>query len=156
MPIEACAGCEFGAECPIKRFAGRFELTHTGKDRRLAERRREQDTDAFRKTYRKRAGIEGTNSGLKRVTGLDKLRVRRSPAVRHAVYLRVAGWNILRAVAAFARRAAKANKQQVEAGAASAQTGARELLCAALKPANRLRTIRLDEYRVRQKLSLAA
>jgi hypothetical protein len=43
--------------------------------------------------------IEGTNSGLKRKTGLGQLRVRGKPAVYHAIYLKIAGWNILRAAA---------------------------------------------------------
>ena len=41
--------------------------------------------------------MEGTNSGLKRTTGLGQLRVRGRPAVFHAIYLKIAGWNILRA-----------------------------------------------------------
>ena len=43
--------------------------------------------------------IEGTNSGLKRKTGLGRLRVRGRPAVFHAIYLKITGWNILRASA---------------------------------------------------------
>jgi len=75
----------------IKRFLKRV------KQRRLAARRREQNTEVFRERYKIRAGIEGTNSGLKRKTGLGQLRVRRSPAVFHAILLKVAGWNMLRA-----------------------------------------------------------
>jgi len=46
-----------------------------------------------------RGGIEGTNSGLKRRTGLGQLRVRGRPGVFNAIYLKIAGWNILRAAA---------------------------------------------------------
>ncbi len=46
-----------------------------------------------------RGGTEGTNSGLKRVTGLGQLRVRGAPAVFHAILLKVAGWNMRRAAA---------------------------------------------------------
>lgn len=99
MPNEACAGCEFGAECPIKRVCGDFRLKHTPKDLRLAERRREQATEAFQENYAVRAQIEGTFSGNKRKTGLGKLRVRGLSAVKHSVLLRFAGWNILRAAA---------------------------------------------------------
>ena len=42
-------------------------------------------------------GIESTNSILKRVTGLDRLRVRGRPAVYSSILLKVAGWNLLRA-----------------------------------------------------------
>ena len=99
MPAEACGGCPFGRECPIKRVCSQFRLQHTAKERRLVERRREQATKAFRENYRKRAGGESVNSGLKRRTGLGRLRVRGRAAVAHAGYLRVAGWNILRAAA---------------------------------------------------------
>ena len=74
-------------------------MDHTAKQRRSASRRREQDTKAFRDRYKIRGGIEGTNSGLKRKTGLAQLRVRGKPAVYHAIYLKIAGWNILRAAA---------------------------------------------------------
>jgi len=99
MPTEACAGCRFGRECPVNRQDGEFRLTHTAKERRLTERRREQATEAFRENYRKRSGGESTNSGLKRRMGLGRSRVRGLQAVAHAIYLRVAGWNILRAAA---------------------------------------------------------
>ena len=65
----------------------------------MAGRRREQATEVFRERYRRRSGIEGTNSGLKRRLGLGRLRVRGRPRVFQAIYLKVAGWNILRAAA---------------------------------------------------------
>ncbi|MBN1818514.1 MAG: transposase, partial [Sedimentisphaerales bacterium] len=76
---------------------GHYRLEHTAKQRRLTARRREQETEVFRQRYKTRAGIEGTNSGLKRKTGLGQLRVRGGPAVFHAILLKVAGWNMLRA-----------------------------------------------------------
>ena len=48
---------------------------------RLAQRRAAERTDDFKTDYRMRGGIEATNSMLKRVTGLDRLRVRGRPAV---------------------------------------------------------------------------
>jgi hypothetical protein len=51
----------------------------------------------FRERYQVRGGIEATNSGLKRKTGLGRLRVRGGPAVHRAIYLKIAGWNIMRA-----------------------------------------------------------
>ena len=58
----------------------------------------------FRERYKIRGGIEGTNSGLKRATGLGQLRVRGRPAVFHAIYLKVAGWNMRRAMVCAALR----------------------------------------------------
>jgi len=97
MPESACSQCEFFEQCPVEKIRGQYKLEHTAKQRRLAGRRREQDTEVFRERYKTRGGIEGTNSGLKRKTGLGQLRVRGRPAVFHAIYLKIAGWNILRA-----------------------------------------------------------
>lgn len=99
MPQSACSRCEFRQQCPIKKNKGHYQMDHTAKQRRSASRRREQDTEVFRDRYKIRGGIEGTNSGLKRKTGLGQLRVRGKPAVYHAIYLKIAGWNILRASA---------------------------------------------------------
>jgi len=99
MPASACGQCEFIDECPVEKCRDGYRLDHTAKQRRLAGRRREENTEVFRQRYRIRGGIEGTNSGLKRKTGLGQLRVRGRPRVFHAIYLKIAGWNILRASA---------------------------------------------------------
>lgn len=64
----------------------------------IAGRRRGMATEVFRQQDKTRGGLGGTNSGLKRRVGLGRLRVRGRPAVFHVVYLKVAGWNILRLV----------------------------------------------------------
>jgi len=97
MPDSACSRCEYRNQCPIEKIKGQYRLEHTAKERRLAGRRRETDTEVFRERYKIRGGIEGTNSCLKRKTGLGRLRVRGRPAVFHAIYLKIAGWNMLRA-----------------------------------------------------------
>jgi len=97
MPESACSQCAYFEQCPVEHIKEQYTLEHTSKQRRLAGRRREQDTKVFRERYKTRGGIEGTNSGLKRKTGLGQLRVRGKPAVFHAIYLKIAGWNILRA-----------------------------------------------------------
>ncbi len=100
MAATDCQACRFGSVCPIQRKpGGHYRLSYTDKERRLAERRREEDTEAFRERYAIRSGIESTNSGLKRRLGLGKLRVRGRKGVFHALYLKVAGWNVFRAVA---------------------------------------------------------
>ena len=97
MAESDCNQCEFVKQCPVRKARDGYRLEHTAKERRLAARRKEQETDVFRERYKVRGGIEGTNSGLKRKTGLGRLRVRGKPAVAHAIYLKIAGWNILRA-----------------------------------------------------------
>jgi len=94
MPDSACRQCDFYDQCPVEQCKGQYRLTHTAKQRRLAARRREENTEVFKERYKIRSGIEGANSGVKRVTGLGQLRVRGRPAVFHAIYLKVAGWNM--------------------------------------------------------------
>jgi hypothetical protein len=97
IPDSACGTCDHYDQCPATKKRNGYQLDHTAKQRRTASRRREEATQAFRERYKIRGGIEGTNSGLKRRTGLGRLRVRGGPRVFHAIYLKVAGWNILRA-----------------------------------------------------------
>ena len=52
----------------------------------------------FVEAYKIRVGIEATNSELKRVQGLGKLRVRRDERVKLVVYLKAAGCNLRRAL----------------------------------------------------------
>jgi hypothetical protein len=100
MRPEDCANCPFRDACPVQKTKkGKYKLEYTDKQRRHQERRREQDTEAFRERYAKRSGLESTNGGLKRKHGFGELRVRGSPAVYHALYLKVAGWNLGRAAA---------------------------------------------------------
>lgn len=98
MNAADCQGCPFEKVCPVQKRPGdRYTVKYTAKQRRVEERRREQATPAYRERYSKRSGIESTNGGLKRRLGFGKLRVRGMKAVAHALYLKVAGWNVLRA-----------------------------------------------------------
>ena len=97
MSESTCGQCEFRRQCPVKKTRDGYQLDHTAKDRRIAARRKEQATEVFIDRYKIRGGIEGTNSCLKRKTGLGRLRVRGRPAVYHAIYFKIAGWNIMRA-----------------------------------------------------------
>ena len=99
MSPEDCAACPFRAQCPIEEGKSTCKVSYTDKQKRLEGRRREQETDVFRQRYAKRSGLESTNSGVKRRLGLGQLRVRGRHAVNHAIYLKVAGWNLLRAAA---------------------------------------------------------
>ena len=100
MDPELCAGCPLQAGCPIKQTRNGAHIEHTEKERRLDERRRDEKTDEFRERYNRRSGIEATNSGIKRRTGMDRLRVRGQASVFHAIVLKVTGWNILQAARA--------------------------------------------------------
>lgn len=104
MDARVCSGCAGQECCVVEKQRAGFVLKHTAKQRRLEARRAEQATDAFREHYSIRSGGESVNSGLKRKTGLGRLRVRGLPRVRLAVMLRCAGWNLFRALSAFRRR----------------------------------------------------
>jgi hypothetical protein len=108
MGASDCSACPLRQRCPVKPARGQFVLRHTPAERRLARRRAQQATDAFRKNYAIRAGIESLNSRLKRRTGMGRLRTRGRPRVRMAVLLRCAGWNLLRALAATKKRIKRA------------------------------------------------
>ncbi|MBI5366851.1 MAG: transposase, partial [Planctomycetes bacterium] len=60
--------------------------------------KRQEAAPDFKQRYAPRAGIEATNSELKRVHGLRKLRVRGGQRVRLAVYFKALGCNLKRAL----------------------------------------------------------
>jgi hypothetical protein len=99
--------CAYRSQCPVQEASDGYHREHTAQ-----QRRREQQTEVFRQRYRRRRGIESTNRGLKRRTGLGRLRVRGRPRVFQALYLKIAGWNILRAsVCATMRKLVQAKAQ---------------------------------------------
>ena len=104
MSASDCGSCEFALQCPAQRDGARYVLDHTPAQRRVAARRAEQRTDAFKENYAIRAGGESVNSGLKRKTGMGRLRTRGQPRVRMAVLFRCAGWNLFRTLAALKKR----------------------------------------------------
>jgi len=104
MAATDCSSCEFQEDCPVKKVDDGYVLKHTPSKRRLAGRRAEQKTEPFKETYAVRAGGESVNSGLKRKTGMGRLRIRGRPKVTMAVLLRCAGWNLFRALTALKKR----------------------------------------------------
>ena len=62
----------------------------------IGRRRRAESDGQWRKRYGLRAGIEGTNSELKRRHGLGRLQVRGGERVRLAVYLKALACNVKR------------------------------------------------------------
>ncbi len=84
----------------------------TDAQKRLALRRAAEKTEEWKDRYHLRAGIEGTNSGLKRRMGLGKLRVRGKKSVFNVVLLKVTGWNIFRTAAAMGRKTKRAIQAQ--------------------------------------------
>jgi hypothetical protein len=101
-----CLGCPKQGECLVKISANQAKLTYTDAKVRLAKRRAFQNTKAFKDKYRKRSGIEATNSELARL-GLKKLRVRRLKAVTLKVKLKALALNSIRVIRFLCRKSVK-------------------------------------------------
>lgn len=104
--LAVCQTCPFRPDCPVTLNRKWAILRYTDASLRCAQRRVAEETREFREVYRWRAGIEGSNSHLKRDTGANRLRVRGLGPVRFAVTLKVLGLNILRCARALAARIA--------------------------------------------------
>lgn len=76
----------------------------------LNRRRAEQETEEWKREYRKRSGVEGVHEALDRKTGIKKLKVRGMKAVAMAVFLKVTGWNIFAAAKIALKRRKKGQK----------------------------------------------
>ena len=99
---EQCSACPHQANCLAKPGKKYHYLHYTDKELRVAKRRAHEQTDAFKNTYRMRAGVEATMSEYDRRTGVKQLRVRGLKAVRFRATLKALGINILRAAAVIA------------------------------------------------------
>ena len=107
-----CVRCPFKKSCPAHRNPnGTRTLQTTTREYVLAKRRRYEQTEEFRKRYAARAGIEATNSELKRAHGMGFLRVRSGKRVELAVYFKALACNVKRLVRYLAAQAKKAANQ---------------------------------------------
>ena len=106
---EQCGNCPLRCGCPTRQNEDGTRSFRTDRKAYLLEKRRRYELTAeFRKRYAPRAGIEGSNSELKRAHGLGKLRVRREGRVRLSVYLKVLACNVKRMIRYLAQEARKA------------------------------------------------
>ena len=97
-----CEGCALFERCPasLHRAADGYLLTVDLAATNLERRRRAEASGQFKEDYAIRAGIEATNSELKRGHDLDDLRVRGRPRVELAVHLKALACNLKRMVRA--------------------------------------------------------
>jgi hypothetical protein len=122
-----CAGCPFRRNCPAQRNPnGTRTLRTTLEEYVLARRRRYESTEEFRRRYAQRAGIEGTNSELKRAHGMGFLRVRGGARVKLAVYLKALACNVKRMVKYLAAQAQKAAELAATGQPAPAEASQRQ------------------------------
>lgn len=93
----ACAACTHAGQCPAKPQADGIRTLRTTPGQVMHEQRLlSEKTEDFKDKYDKRAGIEATNSELKRMHGLSDIRVRGGPRVALSVYLKATACNIKR------------------------------------------------------------
>lgn len=106
-----CETCALRPRCPVKldQHTGDYVLKTDLVKINIERRRIAEVNEEWRKRYAVRAGIEGTNSELKRRHGFGRLRVRGGHRVRLAVYLKALACNIKRMV-----HAIQAQEHQVE------------------------------------------
>jgi len=99
---ETCAACALLPRCPVKlrREENAYVLETDLVKVNIERRRRKQASGEFARRYAVRAGIEGTNSELKRAHGLGRLRVRGGSRVALAAYLKALACNMKRMVLA--------------------------------------------------------
>jgi hypothetical protein len=91
-----CAACPFASRGPAKVSGGVARVRVDLERANLEQRRRAEALGEFRPRYGIRAGIEATNSELKRRHGLGRLRVRSEPRVKLAVYFKALACNVKR------------------------------------------------------------
>lgn len=107
----ACAKCQFSDICAARLLKdGTRVFTTTVRQATMEDRRAYEQSEEFKERYAARAGIEATNSELKRGHGLGRLRVRRQPRVRLAVYLKAVACNLKRMVTHFVETLLAAEK----------------------------------------------
>ena len=108
---EVCGPCSLRARCPVRwrrrpelggewSRSGAYVLSADLVRVNIGRRRRAEANGQWRKRYGMRAGIEGTNSELKRRHGLGRLRVRGGERVQLSVYLKALACNVKRMIRA--------------------------------------------------------
>jgi hypothetical protein len=94
---EHCCACPLRERCPVKPGRKRHYLRFDLKILRIAARRAREHTPEFKDKYRWRSGIESTFSGMDKMTGVKRLRVRGLSAVGYCARLKAIGVNLFRA-----------------------------------------------------------
>jgi hypothetical protein len=114
MPTASCTGCPQRNGCSAVTFAHGATLVLLPLEELLPGwRRAAEREEAFRQRYGTRAGIEGTNSEMKRGHGLGHLRVRGTPRVALAMFFRLLACNMKRAMYYWGHTRPQANKRVI-------------------------------------------
>lgn len=106
--LNHCNTCARNQECIGVKTKTHRRIFYNRAKVATARRQREQTTNAFKEAYKKRSGIEATNSELKRRHGMGRLRIRGRPAVELAIHLKASACNIKRYIEHVLKKAAGA------------------------------------------------
>jgi len=123
-----CATCTLAQACPAQEGKGKQKeervVKTTEEELICAQRRRYETSEEFSKRQAWRAGIEATNSELKRAHGLGKMAVRGAERVKGAVYLKALACNVKRVTVYLGKLAVgRKSKPKIKAVANAAAAG---------------------------------
>jgi hypothetical protein len=93
-----CEGCPLLTNCPVTLQKKHAVLAFSQPEVVSSQRRREQETKAFKERNNIRAGIESTNAEMKTRHGMGRLRVRGQPRVELVIFFKALGCNVKRMV----------------------------------------------------------
>jgi len=109
---EQCRDCLLARHCPTRELKdGRRQLRRAATTLATECRQFEQQTSHFKERYKKRGGVEATNSVLKGPHGLARLRVRGKPRVGLAAMMKALALNTKRAAQYHVAQVAAANRE---------------------------------------------
>lgn len=111
----ACAACPVAAMCPGRQTAQGAVVCFSPEEAAIGQRRKEEQSQAFKQEYKIRSGIEATNSRLKNQHEMARVRVRGKTAVGVSVVFKALAqnaWRVVSHVLASVKMAAKALRAQ--------------------------------------------
>ncbi len=95
FPLESCSNCEFLDQCPAKKQKKSYVVRFSHKTL-IASRQRKMIAENHKNNCSMRAGVEATNSALKRRHGMSRLRVRGLAKSQVTVGLKIIAQNFRR------------------------------------------------------------
>lgn len=110
--LESCDNCELLDQCPVKKQKKSYVVRFSQKVL-TASKQRKMIAENYKSNCSMRAGIEGTNSALKRRHGMSKLRVRGLAKSQVEVGLKVTAQNFRRLCTYLLQTAKKLNEPYI-------------------------------------------
>ena len=96
--LDTCKNCSLVDKCLVKLQKKKAVVRFSKAQLASSLRRRDQETKVFKERNKIRAGIEATNSEMKRSQGLARLRVRGQPRVDQTIIFKAMACNLKRMI----------------------------------------------------------